>query len=100
MRGPVLRGGALLVEQSPFVDPDDPGRLRLRELRAGGHPRAHPGPLRVDFPFGRGGDHAEGVHVLTPDAEGERLVVVYDSPSPVRLGDDGTVLADIVRLPG
>jgi GNAT superfamily N-acetyltransferase len=37
--------------------------------------------------------------VLGP-ADSPRLLVVYDSPSPARLADDGSVLADVVRLPG
>lgn len=153
MRGPVLRGWALLIELSPFVDPDDPGRLRLREFEDGQPYRKHvldleglgirdlcphgddllvlagptmdlDGPVRVyrwhgacvaeapsvvrgdrltcelELPHGRGVDHAEGIDVLPPDDGGERLLVVYDSPAPERLGDDGSVLADIVRLPG
>ena len=32
-------------------------------------------------------------------ADDPRLLVVYDSPSPARLTDDGGVLADVVRLP-
>lgn len=35
LRGPVLRGWAVLIEISPETDPDDPGRLRLRPLDSG-----------------------------------------------------------------
>ena len=31
--------------------------------------------------------------------DGSCLLVVYDSPAPDRLGDDGSVLADVVPLP-
>ncbi|MGH3354858.1 MAG: DUF3616 domain-containing protein [Nocardioidaceae bacterium] len=154
MRGPVLRGWAVLLELSPYVDPDEPGRLRLREL-ADGLPYAKhlldlgglgvrdlcphgddllvlagptmdlDGPVRIyrwkegctaaaptvvrgggltreiDLPHGQGVDHAEGIDVLDPDRDGaaERLLVVYDSPAPERLGDDGSVTADVVRMP-
>ena len=50
----------------------------------------------LDLPFGTGTDHAEGIAVL-PDDE---LLVVYDSPDPTRMPKPGTVLADVVRLPG
>lgn len=152
LRGPVLRGWAVLLELSPYVEADQPGRLQLRELADGQPYRKHlldlgglgvrdlcphgedllvlagptmdlSGPVRVyrwrggclveaptvvrgellthvlDLPHGDGVDHAEGVDVL-PDAEGgQRLLVVYDSPAPERLHDDGSVLADLVDLP-
>jgi uncharacterized protein DUF3616 len=50
----------------------------------------------LDLPFGAGTDHAEGIAVL-PDDE---ILVVYDSPDPARMPRPGTVLADVVRLPG
>jgi Protein of unknown function (DUF3616) len=154
MRGPVLRGWAVLLELWPYVDPDQPGRLRLRE-GADGLPYAKhlldldglgvrdlcphgddllvlagptmdlDGPVRVyrwrdgcvvqapsvvrgddlarhvDLPHGSGVDHAEGIDVLGTDAAGtaDRLLVVYDSPATERLGDDGSVTADVVLLP-
>lgn len=154
LRGPVLRGWALLLELSPYVDPEDPGRLRLREFGDGLPYRKHvldlgglgvrdlcphgedllvlagptmdlDGPVRIyrwhggctgkasgvvrgedltheiDLPFGSGVDHAEGIDVLESDGagRGDRLLVVYDSPAHGRLGDDGSVIADIVPLP-
>jgi hypothetical protein len=58
------------------------------------------GKLRheVDLPYGEGEDHAEGIALL-PGSGGRAVLVVYDSPSAARLGDDGSVLADVVRLP-
>jgi len=53
----------------------------------------------LDLAHGDGCDHAEGIGLLGP-ADRPRLLVVYDSPSPARLTDDGSVLADVVRLPG
>jgi Protein of unknown function (DUF3616) len=155
LRGPVLRGWAVLLELSPYTDPDRPGRLRLRERADGSTYAKHlldldglgvrdlcphgddllvlagptmdlDGPVRVyrwrggcvapeptvarggaltreiDLPYGPGVDHAEGIDVLGPDEAGtrDRLLVVYDSPAEGRLGDDGSVVADILRLPG
>lgn len=41
MRGPVLRGWAVLLELSPYVDADSPGVLRLREADDGRPYRKH-----------------------------------------------------------
>ncbi|MGY1763491.1 GNAT family N-acetyltransferase [Geodermatophilus sp. SYSU D00779] len=151
LRGPVLRGWAVVLELRPEADPDAPERLRLTPFDDGRPYRKHvlrlgglgvrdlcphgddllvlagptmdlDGPVRVvrwhgalradtpqvvrgdlltrelDLPSGDGCDHAEGIGLLGPPDSG-RLVVVYDSPSPARLTDDG-VLADVVRLPG
>ena len=151
LRGPVLRGWAVVLELRPETDPDAPERLRLTPLDDGRPYRKHvlrlgglgvrdlcphgddllvlagptmdlDGPVRVvrwhgalradtpqvvrgdlltrelDLPYGNGCDHAEGISLLGA-ADGRSLLVVYDSPSPARLTDDG-VLADVVRLPG
>ncbi len=152
LRGPVLRGWAVVLELRPEVDPDTPERLCLTRFDDGRPYRKHvlglrglgvrdlcphgddllvlagptmdlDGPVRVvrwhgalradapqvvrgdlltrelDLPYGNGCDHAEGISLLGP-ADGRSLLVVYDSPSPARLTDDGSVLADVVRLPG
>jgi GNAT superfamily N-acetyltransferase len=52
----------------------------------------------LDVPHGEGSDHAEGIGLFGP-ADSPRLLVVYDSPSAARLTDDGSVLADVFRLP-
>ena len=41
LRGPVLRGWAFVLELRPYVDPDEPGRLRLREFTDGRRYRKH-----------------------------------------------------------
>ena len=41
LRGPVLRGWAFVIELRPYVDPDDPDRLRLREFPDGQAYRKH-----------------------------------------------------------
>jgi hypothetical protein len=147
LRGPVLRGWAVVLELRPVVDPDEPDRLVLRPFDDGRRYRKHvlrmdglgvrdlcphgpdllvlagptmdlDGPVHVfrwhgacaaetpqvvrgelltrevDLPFDVGTDHAEGIGLLGDD----RLLVVYDSPSPARLTDDG-VVADVVPLP-
>jgi Protein of unknown function (DUF3616) len=148
----VLRGWAVMLELSPYVDPDEPERLRLREmddrqyvkhlldlgglgirdlcphgddlLVLAGPTMDLDGPVRLyrwrggctveaptvvrgddlvhiaDLPYGQGADHAEGVDVVAAEADGrDRVLVVYDSPSSERLGDDGSVVADLLRLP-
>jgi hypothetical protein len=152
LRGPVLRGWAVVLEFRPEVHPQNPGRLELRPFDDGRRYRTHvlrldglgvrdlcphgddllvlagptmdlDGPVQVfrwhdaltteapqvvrgelltrevALPFGIGDDHAEGLGLLGP-AEDPRLLVVYDSPAPVRLTEVGCVTADVVRLPG
>jgi hypothetical protein len=152
LRGPVLRGWAIVLELRPYTDPADPGRLRLREFEDGVRYRKHvlaldglgirdmcpdgddllvlagpsmdlDGPVRLfrwhhaaraaapqvvrgdalqrelDLPFGEGDDHAEGIALVGAPGR-EWLLVVYDSPAPARLTEDGAVLADLVRLRG
>jgi hypothetical protein len=151
LRGPVLRGWAMVLELRPDVDPHAPERLRLTPFDDGRPYRKHvlrlgglgirdlcphgddllvlagptmdlDGPVHLfrwhgalqadmpqvvrgdlltrelDLPHGDGFDHAEGIGLLGR-ADSPRLLLVYDSPSPARLTDDGGVLADVVRLP-
>ncbi|TDE30086.1 DUF3616 domain-containing protein [Actinomadura sp. 6K520] len=155
LRGPVLRGWAVLIEIRPGTDPQDPRRLRLLPLSDDGAlyhthfmdlgglgirdlcPHGDDllvltgpsmdldGPVRVvrwrgavtadapeivtsgdlevlgDLPYGDGDDHAEGIAVLEEsDGSALRLLVVYDSPAPGRLTEDGGVIADVVRIGG
>ncbi|MGH3789134.1 MAG: DUF3616 domain-containing protein [Pseudonocardiaceae bacterium] len=91
-------GDDLLVLAGPSMDLDGPVRVyRWRGALDGGAPRIVRAPAlsrELDLPFGDGDDHAEGIGLL----EGRRLLVVYDSPSPARLIEPGTVLVDVVRL--
>ncbi|GIE70520.1 DUF3616 domain-containing protein [Actinoplanes palleronii] len=50
----------------------------------------------LELTFGEGDDHAEGMSMLGDD----RVLVVYDSPAAARLTEDGTVIADVLLLPG
>jgi hypothetical protein len=94
----------MLVLAGPTMDLDGPVRLYRW---VGGCTVEAPTVVRgdalvheADLPYGRGVDHAEGVDVLEPDRDGSvRVLVVYDSPAPERLGEDGSVVADVVRLP-
>jgi hypothetical protein len=90
----------LLILAGPSMDLDGPVRVyRWPGAALIDAPEVvHRSELRheLDLPFGKGTDHAEGIAVL-PDGE---LLVVYDSPDPARMPKRGTVLADIVRLPG
>jgi hypothetical protein len=76
LRGPVLRGWAFVLELRPYVDPDDPDRLRLRDFPGGQPYRKH--VLRLD---------GLGVRDLCPD--GEDLLVLagptMDLDGPVRI---------------
>jgi hypothetical protein len=150
LRGPVLRGWAVVLELRPDVGPDAPDGLVLRPFEGGRPYRTHvlrmdglgvrdlcphgqdllvlagptmdlDGPVHVfrwhgalaadtpqvvrddmltrelDLPYQAGADHAEGIGLIGPPGE-ERLLVVYDSPSPARMSSDGCVTADIVVL--
>jgi hypothetical protein len=76
LRGPVLRGWAFVLELRPYVDPDEPGRLRLREFADGRAYRKH--VVRLD---------GLGVRDLCPD--GDDLLVLagptMDLDGPVRI---------------
>ncbi len=149
LRGPVLRGWAVVLELRP-EDEDADGELELRTFPDGRRYRTHvldlrglgvrdlcphgedllvlagpsmdlDGPVHVfrwhggcassaptvvrgdaltpvvDLPYGEGTDHPEGIGLIGPDEE-PRLIVVYDSPGPERLGDDGSVTADVVPI--
>ena len=85
LRGPVLRGWAVVLEVRPYVDEDEPDRLRLHEL---------------DLPYGEGCDHAEGIGLL----DDGRLLVVDDSrlrgTAAGRCGPGGRRAAGLSRRRG
>ncbi|MEU4219835.1 DUF3616 domain-containing protein [Actinoplanes sp. NPDC026623] len=76
LRGPVLRGWAFVLELRPYVDPREPGRLRLRDFEDGRSYRKH--VLDLD---------GLGVRDLCP--AGEDLLVLagptMDLDGPVRI---------------
>jgi hypothetical protein len=95
-------GDDLLVLAGPTMALDGPVRIYRWH---GAHRSDGPGVVRgdmltreVELTYGEGDDHAEGLSVLGDPADG-RVLVVYDSPSAVRLMSDGAVVADVVRLP-
>ncbi|TDO41658.1 uncharacterized protein DUF3616 [Paractinoplanes brasiliensis] len=76
LRGPVLRGWAFVLELRPYVDPDEPDRLRLHEFDDGFTYRKH--VLKLD---------GLGVRDLCPD--GDDLLILagptMDLDGPVRV---------------
>jgi hypothetical protein len=52
----------------------------------------------LDIPYGTGEDHAEGMTFRERDAGRRSLLVVYDSPSPDRIGGEASFLADAFDL--
>lgn len=93
LRGPVLRGWAVVLELRPYVVDDDPGRLRLQPLGRDGEPyRKH--VLDLD---------GLGIRDLCPD--GDDLLVLagptMDLDGPVRLyrwhGAAGVEAPEVVR---
>src|SRR4051794_16717126 len=98
-------GDDVLVLAGPTMDLDGPVRLhrwlsaaaerKTRLVRADEVVRLD-GDLPVGSGEDEGKDHPEGV---TPLPDGERVLVVHDSPTEARAPDGGPVLADIIRLP-
>ena len=61
--------------------------------------RLHRPERIVELPFGRGTDHPEGL-ALWEDADGAaQVLVICDSPAEDRIADDGSIAADLFRLP-
>ena len=95
-------GDDLLVLAGPTMDLDGPVRVyRWHGARRVAMPTIVRGGLisrEVELTYGEGDDHAEGISHFGPPEEG-RVLVVFDSPAPIRLTGDGAVIADVVRLP-
>ena len=93
-------GDDLLVLAGPTMDLDGPVRVyRWHEACRAELPTIVRNDLisrELELTYGEGDDHAEGLSLLGDD----RVLVVYDSPAAVRLGPDGSVIADVVLLPG
>jgi uncharacterized protein DUF3616 len=94
-------GDDLLILAGPTMDLDGPVRIyRWHAAARVEMPTIVRGDRisrEVELTFGEGDDHAEGISLFGPS--GERVLIVYDSPAPLRLTADGAVLADVVRLP-
>ncbi|HEY0001944.1 MAG TPA: DUF3616 domain-containing protein, partial [Actinoplanes sp.] len=92
-------GDDLLILAGPTMDLDGPVRVyRWHGASRVAMPTIVRGDLlsrEVELTYGEGDDHAEGLSLFGPD----RILVVFDSPAPVRLTPDGAVIADVVRLP-
>ncbi|MFD0521620.1 DUF3616 domain-containing protein [Paractinoplanes durhamensis] len=93
-------GDDLLILAGPTMDLDGPVRIyRWHGAARLDTPQIVRDDLitrELDLTFGEGDDHAEGLSMLGTD----RVLVVYDSPARARLTDDGSVIADVVLLPG
>ena len=103
IRDLLFDGDALLVLAGPTMDLDGPVTLyRWPAALDATDQRVVPGDeleLVLHLPFGRGGDHAEGICWL-PDRDGTReLLVVYDSPAAHRLQRGTAIAADVFALP-
>jgi hypothetical protein len=98
-----LSGDDLLILAGPTMDLDGPVEVfRWRHPFASQDHQIVPAAdieHRLTLPHGRGTDHAEGIVVLPHGSGRERLLVVYDSPDPARLHDDGrSIDCDVFAL--
>jgi hypothetical protein len=95
-------GDDLLVLAGPTMDLDGPVRIyRWRDACRSEQPTIVRGAAltrELEMTYGEGDDHAEGLSLLGPGGQ-DRVMVVYDSPAPIRLTPDGAVIADVLRLP-
>ncbi len=84
------------------MDLDGPVRIyRWRDAHRAQMPEIVRGKVltrELELTYGEGDDHAEGMGLIG-EPEDRLVLVVHDSPAAARLGDDGAVIADIVRLP-
>jgi hypothetical protein len=92
-------GDDLLVLAGPTMDLDGPVRIyRWHDACRAEVPTIVRHDLlsrELELTYGEGDDHAEGLSMLGTD----RVLVVYDSPAAVRLEADGSVIADVLKLP-
>ena len=102
IRDLLLHGRDLLLLAGPTMDLDGPVRLYRWSLPLDGDgdtvsPRSAV-QLVGELPHGRGYDHAEAIcPVAGPD--GDRLLVLYDSPAPERLVDEHAITGDLFAFP-
>ncbi|GAA0911361.1 DUF3616 domain-containing protein [Nonomuraea longicatena] len=88
-------GEDLLLLTGPSMDLDGPVRVvRWRQERHEGVVHADDLEVVAELPYGVGCDHPEGLAVL----DGDKLMVVYDSPAPNRLTPEGGVYADVIPI--
>ena len=82
--------GAFDTKQAAFLPEPDAGQDGEEPLRR-----------ILQLPVGDGGDHPEGMALLSEGAAAMELLVVYDSPLAARkVGGNGAVRADVFRLRG
>ncbi len=97
-------GDGLLILAGPTMDLDGPVRVHrwadVLEADQGDVVGENDLERVLELPFGEGVDHAEGMTLLAAGGAKE-LLVVYDSPSPSRLHDNGTAIdAEVFAIRG
>ena len=94
IRDLLVLGDDLLILAGPTMALDGACAIWRWKKGAVGGPESEVTPLRL-LPTRETADRAEG---FTDLPDGRSVMVVYDTPHAERLGDDGTVLADVIRL--
>jgi len=94
IRDLLVLGDDLLILAGPTMALDGACAIWRWKKGAVGGPESEVTPLRL-LPTRDTADRAEG---FTDLPDGRSVMVVYDTPHQERLGDDGTLHADIVRL--
>jgi len=93
IRDLLVRGDDLLILAGPTMALDAACAIWRWKKGAVGGPESGVAPLR-QLPTRDTNDRAEGFTDL-PDGS---LMVVYDTPHPDRLGDNGSLVTDVIRL--
>ena len=101
-----LDGEDLIILAGPTMDLD--GSLRIFRLKSAvdrpanslfwQNTESSDLKLLFDIPYGQGSDKAEGLALFPCLEQPNSLLVVYDSPSPVRHLEPNAVLADVFKL--
>jgi hypothetical protein len=108
IRDLALDGDDFLILAGPTMSLDGPARVfRWKEALktiSGGDTIASAkanGPAKIlELAVGDGNDHPEGLAILpTPEGEPKKVVIVYDSPAPIRFIGKTDITADMFALP-
>ena len=99
-----LDGDDLLLLAGPTMGLDGP--VAIYRWQGGAHPPGDEDTVvfedrivkTLDVPYGAGEDHAEGMTFRRRAGDQRSLLVVYDSPSPARMGGPAGFIADAFDL--
>jgi hypothetical protein len=99
-----LDGDDMLLLAGPTMDLDGPAAVY--RWKGGAHPPGDGDTVVfqenvvkiLDVPYGTGEDHAEGMTFNQGSGERRSLLLVYDSPSPSRMGGQASFIADAFDL--